>query len=100
MEGKKEGNREGSVVGNCAIKVIFEGGKISSMSGQASRHRRCVKSKSLTVGGSHSGWVEFFKSEEIYSFVSFLEIYKVLKEITSSKFLLWEKFIEFWKKIF
>lgn len=87
-------------VGNCAIKVIFEGGKISSMSGQASRHRRCVKSKSLTEGGSHSGWVEFFKSEEIYSFVSFLEIYEVLKEITSSKFLLWKKFIEFWKKIF
>lgn len=27
MEGKKEGNREGSVVGNCAIKVIFEGGE-------------------------------------------------------------------------
>lgn len=48
--------------------------------------------------GSHGGWIGFFFKAEIYSFGSFLEIYEVLKEITSLKFRCGKSLLSFGRR--
>lgn len=96
-----EGRGKRSVVGNCAIKVIFEGVGGGFHRWASYRHigwSYKIQKVWLRERG-HRGWIEFFKRGNLFV----CELSWNLRSFEGNNFfevLLWEKFIEFLEEDF
>ena len=96
-----EGRGKRSVVGNCAIKVIFEGVGGGFHRWASYRHIGwSYKIQKVWLRGrGHRGWIEFFKRGNLFV----CELSWNLRSFEGNNFfevLLWEKFIEFLEEDF